>query len=96
MDDLLSQFEARLNDYERVKQWRESRTTYEEQKDADVTLLIVALDLCNFLIEHDATVTFPAHRDAATPTATAETHGFDPTANFVKVKGGWDKRGVGG
>jgi len=84
MNDLVDQFEALLGEYERVKQWRLSRTTYEEGKDADVTLYIVARDLCDFLLEHGPTVTFAA---TSVPDAT-----FDSDYEWDDERKNWHKK----
>jgi len=78
MDDLLSQFEQLRRRYVRATEMHQSARTADGIRDARRFLSNEAIELCDFLIEHAATVTFgqqPAQRDAAesaTPTITPD------------------------
>jgi hypothetical protein len=85
MDDLLSQFEALLNRYIRATEIHQSARSADGIRDARRFLSNEAIELCDFLIEHGPTVTF-----VATPPDSG--HAFDPHANYVKVKGGWERK----
>ena len=80
---------AALDKWADIELWRN------ESFDAQTAVDNAMSELCHYVREHYSSAAL-AQRDAAAPTATADSHGFDPTANFVKVPGGWDKRGVGG
>lgn len=63
MDDLLDKFEAMVSEYERLCElWR---AEYNLTKRAEFRgeARSMALMLCDFLIDNDATVTFPAQRN---------------------------------
>ncbi len=86
MDDLLSQFEKLLDDCRYADKMLNNTEISAEEAHWRQVLNISAVELYDFLIEHGPTVTFTA---PAEPSAAAT---FDPHKNFVKVKGGWDKR----
>ena len=65
MTDLLDNFEAMIDEYEKFCELWRAEANLKERAKYRGEARSLALMICNFLIEHDATVTFPTRRNEA-------------------------------